>query len=105
MTIGRGKGGLVCLAGLALALLGAGCGERRSLPKDANLDIFIRVSARCVFVDRAFSREPELAREELAQVEFPADWKLLVDSLLTAHGSDPAFWHRVYTQIVERSRK
>jgi hypothetical protein len=105
MTIGRGKGSLVGVAAIALEFLAAGCGERGSLPKDANLDTFIKVSAQCVFVDRAFSREPELAREELGQVQFPANWKQLVDSLIAAHGSDPAFWHDVYTKIVERSRK
>jgi hypothetical protein len=105
MMIGRGYGGLVGLAALVLVVLTAGCGEGRSLPKDANLDTFIRVSAKCVSVDRAFSHDPELAREELAQVEFPAAWKQLVDSLIAAHGSDPSFWYDVYTQIVERSRK
>ena len=105
MKIGRRTGGLIGLVGLALVLLTAGCGERRNLPKDANLDTFITVSAKCVSVDRAFSHEPELAREELAQVEFPAAWRELVDSLIAAHGSDPGLWYDVYTQIVERSRK
>jgi len=63
------------------------------------------VSAECVSVDRAYSHDPELAKEELAQVELPAAWKQLVDSLIAAHGSDPGFWYDVYTQIVERSRK
>lgn len=88
-----------------MVLAAAGCSEKMSLPRDPNLDTFIRVSAKCAYIDRAFSHDPEGAQEELAQVQFPANWKEIVDSLITAHGSDPAFWSEVYTQIVERSRR
>ena len=96
-----------CLVGaalLAVALAPSGCGGRRDLPDDPNLETFIKASSECVFVDRAFSQEPDLLRQEMAEVEFPADWKRLVDSLLAAYGTEPAFWYDVYSRIVEQSR-
>jgi len=67
--------------------------------------MYINVSARCAYIDRAFANDPDLFNEELARVTFPSDWKTLADSLLAAYGSDPTFWFRVYTAIVEQSRR
>ena len=90
---------------LSLALLVLGCSSGKKIPEDPNLELLIKTSARCAFVDRAFSSDPDLFKEEMQAVEFPPNWREMVDSLLTAYGSDPDFWHQVYSQIVERSRK
>jgi len=55
-------------------------------------------------VERAFASDPELFKEEMAKIDFPPDWKELVDSLVKAYGTDAGFWNKVYTEIVERSR-
>jgi hypothetical protein len=56
-------------------------------------------------VDRAFSNDPELFREEIAEVNLPQNWKEISDSLVTTYGTDVRFWYQVYTEIQERSRK
>ena len=95
---------------LVVALLVAssglgGCAREKKLPEDPRLERFIALSARCAFVDRAFANDPELYKEELAEVNLPPDWKALVDSLLETYGTDADFWSLVYTEILNRSRK
>lgn len=82
-----------------------GCSRRQNLPKDANLELYIAASARCAYVDRAFSNDPGLFREEIAEINLPQNWKEISDSLLGAYGADVGFWYRVYTEILERSRR
>jgi hypothetical protein len=90
---------------LLAAILVGSCGGEDGLPRDENLETFIEVSARCAYIERAFSHEPDVLVEEMSSVEFPENWDSLVDSLLNAYGTDPGFWSKVYTEIVERSRR
>jgi hypothetical protein len=90
---------------IVAGVLLAGCARRQELPKDENLETFIEISSRCAYVERAFSHEPDVFREELRDLEFPPGWDALVDSLVDTYGTDPDFWYKVYTEIVERSRR
>ena len=90
---------------LAFLFAAGACSKEQNLPKDPNLELYINVSARCAYIDRAYANDPDLFRDELARVTFPSDWVALTDSLLAAYGSDPSFWFRVYTTIIEQSRK
>ena len=90
---------------LALVFTTGACTRKQNLPKDPNLELYIAVSARCAYIDRAYANDPDLFQEELARVQFPSDWGTLADSLLAAYGSDPTFWFRVYTRIIEQSRR
>jgi hypothetical protein len=92
----------VVVCALVCAL--AGCSSKQGLPNDPNLEKFIDVSARCSYVERAFAGDPDLFKEEMAKIDFPPNWKELVDSLIARYGTDAAFWDKVYTEIVERSR-
>jgi len=94
----------------SLLLLAAGCvalacSRTPRLPDDPNLETYIEVSARCAYVDRAFSNDPELFAEEIRRVGLPGAWKALSDSLVAAHGADARFWYQVYSRILEKSRR
>lgn len=105
MKLKTGPTRAAVVVALLAALLLAGCSGRDNLPKDANLELYIATSAKCAYVDRAFSNDPELFREEIAEVNLPENWKAISDSLLDAYGSDVRFWYRVYSEIAERSRR
>lgn len=81
------------------------CSTTTDLPDDPNLETYIRVSARCAYVDRAFSNDPDLFGEEIKGVDLPSSWKALSDSLIAAHGTDARFWYQVYSRIMEISRR
>jgi hypothetical protein len=96
---------LAAAALAAAALAAAGCSSKdKGLPSDPQLDSYISTSARCVFVERSFSDDPDLYRQEIAAVKLPEDWKARLDSLVARHGADARFWYRVYTEILERSK-
>jgi hypothetical protein len=104
------RSGLIAALALAIALaalaaFACSCSKSKGLPEDPNLELYIDVTARCAYADRAFSNDPELFREEIAEVNLPEDWKEISDSLLAAYGADVEFWYQVYTRILERSRK
>lgn len=95
----------VLAAAAAAALCAVGCSSKsESLPADPQLESYMSISARCAFVDRSFSDDPELRAEEMAAVNLPEDWKARVDSLVTRHGAGARFWYRVYAEILDRSR-
>jgi len=100
-----GAAGAAAVGTLVALIAGAACDRRADLPKDPRLETFIRVSAECVYADRAYSADSGLLRTELAEVAFPDDWSRLIDSLVEAHGSSPDLWFQVYSEIAERSRK
>lgn len=99
----------ICLAAVLAALLASasvgGCSRKHNLPRDANLELYIAKSARCAYVDRAFSNDPELFEEEIADIDLPENWKEISDSLLDVYGPDVEFWYKVYGEILERSRR
>jgi hypothetical protein len=100
--------GLTAAAAIAVLLVASsigGCSRPQKLPRDANLELYVTMSARCAYVDRAFSNDPELFREEIAEVNLPQNWKEISDSLVTRYGTDVKFWYQVYSEILERSRK
>ncbi len=78
--------------------------SRQELPEDRLLTDFIHVNARCAYIDRAFSQDPVLLREEFEQVKFPDDWDGLVDSLIVRYGTNAEFWHGVFLQILVESQ-
>ena len=95
----------VVAAALAALCALLACSRSADLPRDANLETCITVSARCAYVDRAFSSDPGLFAEEIRAVNLPASWKALSDSLIATHGTDARFWYQVYSRIVQESRK
>jgi hypothetical protein len=80
------------------------CADRREVPDDPQLEIFIRTMARCAYVDRAYSGNPDMLEREMADIDLPPRWQELVDSLLASYGGDPDLWQTVYEEIMERSR-
>ena len=95
--------GLICTIVL-LVSLSLACSDRRELPADPRLEVFVATMAKCAYVERAYSGSPEMLARELGEVDIPADWPELVDSLLATYGGDPDFWQSVYDEILERSR-
>ena len=93
----------MCLVGSSLAC--CGCESRDRLPEDADLGSFIEVSSKCAYTERASSHDEDLFRQEMANIEFPADWEQTVDSLLSIHGAEADFWYEVYSEISRRSRR
>ena len=92
------------------AVLGAACAcvtcsNTADLPHDPNLETYVKVAARCAYVDRAFSDDPGLFAEEIRAIDLPASWRALSDSLIAAHGTDARFWYQVYSRIMQESRK
>ena len=93
------------LLGLLLAVLVcAGCARNQGLPDDEDLELFIELSSKCVYIDRAYSHKEELREAELAALPFPPNWTELVDTLLARYGTDADFWYEVYSEISDRSR-
>ena len=90
---------------LIVFLAVSGCGESGELPDDADLEFFMDTAARCAYLERAYAHDQDLLSGEIANMSFPAGWDSLVDSLVGTYGTDPYFWHEVYTEILERSRK
>ena len=91
---------------LAVAVLvSLSCADSREVPHDDDLDLFIEISARCAYVDRAYSDEKEILESEMSSLAFPPDWCDLVDTLLARYGADPEFWYDVYSEIAEKSRE
>jgi hypothetical protein len=82
-----------------------GCTDSGKLPEDADLEFFIETAARYAYLERAYADDEDLLRGEIESLSFPAGWDSLVDSLISTYGSDPDFWHEVYTEILERSRE
>jgi hypothetical protein len=80
------------------------CADRRELPDDPQLEIFIRTMARCAHIERAYSGNPDMFDREMADIELPPRWQELVDSLMASYGGDPDLWKAVYEEILERSR-
>ena len=89
---------------IILLLAVSGCAESGKLPDDADLEFFMDTAAHCAYLERAYSHDEDLLNEEIENMSFPAGWDSLVDSLLSTYGTDPYFWHEVYTEILERSR-
>lgn len=90
------------LATAVLAFLS--CAPSRELPHDDDLELFIEISSRCAYIDRAYSGDEEVFETEMTSLAFPPDWCDLVDSLLARYGADAEFWYEVYSEIAERSR-
>ena len=86
-----------------LAVLG--CSDGGKLPDDPDLEFFIDKAASCAYMERAYAHDEDLLTGEIEGLDFPAEWDSLVDSLVGTYGADPYFWHQVYTEILERSRK
>jgi hypothetical protein len=88
-----------------LAIAIGACSRTGDLPADPRLENYIRVAAGCAYADRAFSADPGLFQQEIAEIGLPPDWKALSDSLIAKYGTDPRFWYRVYSRILEQSRR
>jgi hypothetical protein len=92
--------------GFVVAVLACvGCARNHDLPDDEDLELFIELSSRCAYIDRAYSHREELREAELAALPFPPDWSNLVDTLLIRYGADAGFWYDVYSEISVRSRE
>ena len=81
------------------------CGPSQGLPEDEDLELFIDLSSRCAYIDRAYAHEEGLREAEWASLPFPPTWSDLVDTLLMRYGADADFWSQVYSEIMERSRQ
>jgi hypothetical protein len=93
------------LALVLLVLAFADCAHDQGLPEDEDLELFIEISARCTYIERAYSHSDDLREAELAALPFPQDWDGLVDTLLIRYGADADFWYEVYSEISTRSRE
>ncbi len=91
------------LVGVLVTCLG--CTRNQGLPDDEDLELFIELSSRCAYIDRAYSHREDLRETELAALPFPPDWSNLVDTLLVRYGADADFWYDVYSEISARSRE
>lgn len=81
------------------------CTPGEDLPEDETLEALIEKTSECVYVERAYSRQSDLFRSELAEIEFPPNWTAKVDSLLEEYGADADFWFEVFHRISEESRR
>ena len=90
---------------LTAALVAApACADRRGIPEDPQLEIFISTMARCANIERAYAGNPDMFAREMADSRLPPNWQEIVDSLLADYGGDPDFWQLVYEEILRRSR-
>jgi hypothetical protein len=80
------------------------CASGDKIADDEDLRTFVEISSRCAFAERAYSRQEDAFRSEIDDLEFPADWGGLVDTLLARHGAEADFWFEVYSEISARSR-
>jgi hypothetical protein len=92
-------------AALILFIAILGCSDGGKLPDDPDLEFFMNKAARCAYLERAYAHDEDLLRAEIEDLDFPAQWDSLVDSLIATYGPDPYFWHQVYEEILERSRE
>jgi len=90
---------------LIMFLTVPGCTDSAKLPQDADLEFFMNTAARCAYIERAYAHDQDMLNMEIEELGFPADWDSLVDSLVSTYGTDPGFWHQVFTEILERSRE
>lgn len=90
---------------LVVTLAVLSCSDGGKLPDDPGLEFFMDTAARCAYLERAYAHDEDLLSGEIESILFPAGWDSLVDSLVGTYGTDPYFWHQVYTEILERSRK
>ena len=88
---------------ILLAVLG--CADSGQLPDDPDLEFFIETAAQCAYLERAYAHDRDLLNREIEDLGFPAGWDSLVDSLVSTYGTHPEFWHEVYAEILERSRR
>jgi hypothetical protein len=88
-----------------IAVLLGSCSRDSGLPEDKDLEMFIRYSARCAYLERAYSDRELILRQEIEEIELPPDWEVTVDSLLIRYGAEPDFWQEVFAEISDRSRR
>jgi hypothetical protein len=81
------------------------CARSHGLPDDQDLEVFIELSSRCAYIDRAYAHDEGLREAELASLPFPPNWSHIVDTLLSRYGADADFWYEVYSEISARSRE
>ena len=81
------------------------CAGDKELPEDPNLELFIETAAKCAYIERAYSHDDDLLSRELADLVIPADLDSILGLLFSTYGAEPDFWHQVYSEILERSRK
>jgi hypothetical protein len=99
MKIGLARIGIILLFAIAIA-----CADGGDIPEDPDLDRFMETASQCVYIERAYSRDEDMLRQELGDVQLPADLDSLLETLLETHGAEPSLWSRVYSQILEDSQ-
>jgi hypothetical protein len=89
----------------AVVLFLGSCGGGSDLPEDDDLELFIQVSARCAYLERAYSDREWIMKQEIEEIDLSSDWKAMVDSLLVRYGASPDFWEKVFAEISAGSRR
>jgi hypothetical protein len=90
---------------IVLAVCAVSCSREAELPDDDQLQMFIEISSRCAFTERAYSRQKDVLIREMEDIEFPPNWDAIVDSLLARHGAESDLWYEIYREISDRSRR
>lgn len=83
-------------------ILGCASEKKHSLPKD--LEEYTDLVANCIKIERMCQNDPLVLASELRDLKIPEDPKKIVEELVARYGRDPNLWHRVYQEIINRSR-
>ena len=89
----------------ATCLIVMACSSGTPPAEHEDIDTFVGTFSECARVYRVFSENDSTRADELAQVEFPADWTVMVDSLASYYGGDVEFWLGTFNDIANRSRR
>ncbi len=93
----------IALVLLSSFLLASCASEKKArLPKD--IEQYINLVAECIKIENMCANDPQLFASELRDLEIPENPKMLVEKLIAQYGRDPKLWHRVYQEIIARSR-
>jgi hypothetical protein len=90
---------------LALSLVLAACSPAAPPGEHEDLEAFVETFAECARLYRVHSDDPEMLSDELSQLDFPEEWKGMVDSLTTYYSGDVDFWTETFAEISARSRR
>ena len=90
---------------LALSLVLAACSPAAPPEEHEDLEVFVEAFSECARLYRVHSEDPEMLSDELSQIDFPEEWKDMVDSLTTHYSGEVDFWIETFAEISARSRR
>jgi outer membrane biogenesis lipoprotein LolB len=90
---------------LVLSLVLTACSTSTPPEEHEDLDAFMETFSECARIYRVHSEDAEMLSDELQQVDFPENWKEMVDSLTVFYSGDLGFWIETFNEISARSRR